>query len=498
MDIKVKHKIGLESSTHMKNFAMGGNRFLETATSGYYTRFTFRDAEWVPSRGDFTFAFANGSKPHINICMTTTNGTAVPGLVLDNARLDLRDSANDGNYMYMFSRLGFTSGTVNYFTSSPYIAVTNGSYLCANLNVTPQCATALDIDIADSSVFLVQYSFIHRWTKVNVDVRGNSRFLVGNQFATVFGMEIKDVVNINLDNSVFARTEDLAAAKIDNNMYGWLTFNVRNGSRIYLDEIHSNAQGQSGKHQTEFNFDDGEWNPQRDEYVFAYENNAPVVIRVLAGGMRLNPPVAGKTWRLATPVSGVGGIVKGGAGELYIDTQEYYGPGTWTYTAPTYSTTNRTGAAVYQCDGTLRVEAGILRAATGALKSGTAVSLSDGTVFDLDGGRHANLVLSGLGTLRNGAVDVLKICVDPSVADGLCIDGSASLDGSVCVDFGAADGEPISCGRHVVATYSGSAPDVGDWRAVNLGDRNLLAEFSAVDGNVIAKVRRTGFCVILR
>jgi hypothetical protein len=146
----------------------------------------------------------------------------------------------------------------------------------------------------------------------------------------------------------------------------------------------------------------------------------------------------------------------------------------------------------------IAVEEGVDRIAAGALKVGTSVSLADGTVFDLDGGSHTNLILSGLGTLRNGTVDGLTIRVEASADDGLCIDGSVSLEGGTRVDFGAAADDPVPTGRHIVATYSGMPPQVEGWRAVNLGGKNLSAMFATSDGVVVATVKQSGFCLIFK
>ncbi len=193
-------------------------------------------------------------------------------------------------------------------------------------------------------------------------------------------------------------------------------------------------------------FDDGAWDPSDSSYTFsAGDNQSRLIVKAVGSGrgLVLAPP-SGATWTMAQTVSGDGGVTK-------------EGPGTLAFTvAPTF---------------------------TGVL------DVSEGTV-SFDGLSIAGMKLKGSGTVSGGTLSscTYKVAMEDggNVPEMLDFSGVA-FSGRTKVDLGRTEETalPGPYARDVlVATYTGSAPDVSGWRVINTGVPGLVGSFTAVNGEI--------------
>ncbi len=193
-------------------------------------------------------------------------------------------------------------------------------------------------------------------------------------------------------------------------------------------------------------FDDGVWDPSDSSYTFsAGDNQSRLIVKAVGSGrgLVLAPP-SGATWTMAQTVSGEGGVTK-------------EGPGTLAFTAaPTF---------------------------TGVL------DVSEGTV-SFDGLSIAGMKLKGSGTVSGGTLSscTYKVAMEDggNVPEVLDFSGVA-FSGRTKVDLGRTEETalPGPYARDVlVATYTGSAPDVSGWRVINTGVPGLVGSFTAVNGEI--------------
>ena len=189
----------------------------------------------------------------------------------------------------------------------------------------------------------------------------------------------------------------------------------------------------------------------------AGDNQSRLIVKAVGAGrgLVLAPP-SGATWTMAQTVSGDGGVTK-------------EGPGTLAFTA--------------------------VPAFTGVL------DVSEGIV-SFDGLSVAGMRLKGSGTVSGGTLAscTYKVAMEDggNVPEALDFSGVA-FAGRTKVDLGRAEETALSkpyASDVLVATYSGSAPDVSGWRVVNTGVPGLVGSFTAANGEIRMDLTETTSTVI--
>ena len=151
--------------------------------------------------------------------------------------------------------------------------------------------------------------------------------------------------------------------------------------------------------------------------------------------------------------------------------------------------------------GTSRVLGGTLRFVAGSIAADAAraFDVAAGATVDLSGAALAGTRLSGGGTVANATI-ANAVIVAPTDDNVPTLDG-VTLSGTVSVDFGRADGDPLPTpypADLVVAKYTGADPDVSSWKATGTGRRGIKGQFSAANGQVTATLSLNGCVLIFR
>ena len=205
-----------------------------------------------------------------------------------------------------------------------------------------------------------------------------------------------------------------------------------------------------------FTFDDASWSfgaktelaLTRPERVTVTARNKGIVFA----------PQEGKSMAFGLAISGSGDLVKRGAGTLTL-------------------------AAAPTLTGVCRVEEGDLALGSGV----TATGLRLAGAGRLTGGTFAQAtLLAPLGDSGavTGAVPVIA---------------GATFAGQTKIDLARMAPIVKPFPKNVrVAAYTGTAPDVSRWKAVNGATKHLLATFVAANGEVLMTLRSSRFTVTLR
>ena len=424
---------------------------------------------------------------------------AQPGLVLDHVRYFLSGGSESDFEMGVKLAPGTSS------IRMPYLVITNGATLqCASFMPAWRSTDAVPVSVLmDNGTLDIRYQFSAvecsctdenggaSVTNVYTVRNGSaiySRYKEGRMFVNG-----RNVV-MDFDGSVLARNEDGETVEMTLAQRPGLSAALafRNGSYLALGGVWSGSTTQSQTKPVTYpirlSFDDSEW------FVGAGDRDIPssnmnVIVTATGRGLKLNPP-EGSRWRLYTRVSGTGGIVKGGAGTLFVDNWYRY----FEY---------QDDPVTLACTGTNVVTGGILEMRPTAIAPEAKFAFEGaGGVLRLVGEDPActNVSVCGTGTLGNGLWVNLRVL--SRYGKELTIDGAvgAALDGAVIFDFeGDADeamrfaAEPV-----VVVRWTGSAPDVSKWKTRNTGVGGKLVFTVGDDGTVSAQWKKNGLVIMVR
>lgn len=426
-------------------------------SDGTYGCFNVTDGEMVlRGRGVGAAARAKGVA---TVGLPTGDGAVQPGLVLDNVSVDF---AGSGQH-FVLAPGGTASNT---FVNEPYLVVSNGAALTVDTLSVNRFNDRADlvscIRVADGSTLKATYLTQPNRSqnaagRAVYEVASGSRLLTGTA-----GLSLFRPVEMTFDGSVLAKNEALEPTRVfaEVGTLGSARIEAlfRNGAEFRCAEV-APAAAVSADNPIRLAFDDAKWIPTvSEDFVFEWTNPAQIVIAVTNVGLVLDVP-AERTWTMNQPVQGPGGLVKRGAGTL------------------------RLGVDAVAYKGVTRVDEGRV---------------------DLDGGEFP-LCVGGAGTVANGVIAqgglALSLADDGSVVGPVPTLSGVATRGRFRVDCGRANGGvPFTdMGREVVvARYSGPAPDVSAWRAVNLGMRGLTATFEARDGQVFMMPVMRGLLLIVR
>ena len=422
-------------------------------TSGVFMPFTVAEGE-VAIRGTGTGATLRmpGS---VAIGMPTAQGTAEPGLVLDNVEL---------NYYTYACHFNLAPG-IDYdwstdFAKHPYLVLTNNATLNGLVMEVSRFGKTYmtnSITVDGSTILATSAIYPNRSQDekpvCEYDFRNGSSLLVNKLYF------FRDFT-MRFDASTLAKNASLEPTAFVNEINNKIctgTFEFRNGSLLCCNQIDSQAVGRNKP--VSLLFDDSEWRPATSgDFAFNWTDETMVAVKVEGAGLVLNVP-DGVTWTVNTPVRGSGGIVKKGSGTLSM------------------------GASSVGYFGTTRIDAGVVDLGGNAL----AVKVAGP-------GRVQN------GTIANGGI-AISLSDDGTVSGDIPTLSGVSVSGRFVVDLGRASAttELAQPYREVaVAAYDGAAPSVAGWRVVNTGQRHVGATFEARDGYVYMTPFTKGSTLIVR
>ena len=422
-------------------------------TSGVFMPFTVAEGEVViKGSGSGATLKMPGS---VAIGMPTAQGTAEPGLVLDNVEL------NYYTYACHFSLgPGLKYASANDFAMGPYLVLTNNATLNGLVMMVSRFgkASATNRVVVDSSTIAATSTIYPNRSQdehpvCEYDFRNGSR-LIANTI-TLF----RDFT-MRFDASTLAKDANLSPTAINNEINNKIctgNFEFRNGSLLCCSTIASQSAGRNSP--LTLTFDNSEWRPAASgDFTFNWTDTAMVLVKVEGVGLVLDVP-DGATWTMNTSVNGDGGIVKKGPGTLAL------------------------GASAVAYSGVTRIDEGVV---------------------DL-GGNAQPLRVAGAGTVRNGTIAnggiAISLSDDGTVSGDIPTLDGVAVSGRFKVDVGreGATAELAQPYREVaVAAYTGAAPSVAGWRIVNSGQKHLGATFEARGGYVYMTPMQKGAMLIVR
>lgn len=407
--------------------------------------------------------------PSIMVGVNATDAglSAQPKLTVANARVESTLSAS-----FLHLGGGIPAGS---FVTAPELCLTNAYLDVTSLRVgSGSTQTGLV-----SSVHVVDSTLHSRWAielNAGLGEEGgsnwsfvNSRLQSGNNIALGENRAVGTAV-MDFDHSTVAKDDKdviLPYLAFQNGSKSVLDATFRNGSDFRVAEVQTYVGSFTGRHRLAF--DGSSWTPSTGDAELIVLDPQCLGLVATGAGFRLAPP-ADATWTLYQPVIGDGAIVKEGAGTLVLETAQK-----WTSSAKSAKAA-LDDPVVVKCTNGVRVVAGTVRVANGAVAEGTRFSGS---------GRLSGVLPKPVFAYAAGETLTLADC---------------TLSGRTKVDF---DGTVAAVGDELrVLACEGVKPDVSTWRAVNLtnadGER-LCGTFKA-EGGVITMTATTtpGMILILR
>ena len=245
-----------------------------------------------------------------------------------------------------------------------------------------------------------------------------------------------------------AKDKAEARVRVDGN--GSLVF--KNGAECRVAEVRVTSDSAS----VNLTFDDASWSfGAQTELLLTLPERVTVTAR--NKGIAFAPQ-AGTNMTFGLAISGSGDLVKRGAGTLTLDA------------APTLT--------------------GVCRVEEGALALGSGVTAS-------------NLTLAGAGRVTAGTFSDTTLLAplgdSGAVTGAVPVIAGATFTGQTSIDLARTTpiGKPFPQNVRV-ATYTGTAPDVSRWKAVNGATERLLATFAAANGEVRMNLLSSGVILIFR
>ena len=396
------------------------------------------------------------------VAMPTGDGSAMPGLWLDNVCL-----TNTGEqYFFLASCLENSTPDVPNFAHEPYLVLTNHATLCCSYlhanRLSDDTKLHTHVDIVDSSLVVNFTAYPNRANKSEAKATWNFRNSTFYTPRESGGIGLFRDFTMTFDNSVFARNDALDPSKMGYEVAtlgsSTCTMNFRNGSIFSCRAITPPTSSMSAYHPITLRFDDSEWIPAKDaDYTFEWVEPEKILIVAENAGLKL-PVSAGRTWTMKQPVTGDGDLVNSGTGTLVL------------------------GAGVVQYDGVTRCESGTVDLGSTA----QAVRMAGA-------GRFVN------GTVTAGGGIVIEVDDKYQTLAAPALSGIVSA-GSFRVDLGRTAENPLAEPFRpiTVCTYEGEAPDVSGWRLKGTGLSNVRGVFTAANGVVTVTPECVGVLIIVR
>ena len=415
------------------------------------------------AEGDLVLAGTSGAK-----FTTSGKGAVYVGMPVQGiekpARLIVDGAEADFNGSHFHVGSGVRSS--NCSQPSPEFVVTNGAAVTVTSlrlgwNGNQECSPRVRVSGTDSCLYVKEYLYAANTTVPNQS-EANPLVLV-NDGARIWLPSMTTDGNTNhalclcsngatisFDNAGLYAVDDTAARVRVTQPNTRMFF--RNGSVCCVAEL----RVENNSANVTITFDDSTWtygsfaslSTQSPERVTVRAENAGLVLA----------PAAETTMVFPFAVSGPGDLVKRGAGTLTLDA------------APTLT--------------------GVCRVEEGALALGSDVTAS-------------NLTLAGAGSLTAGTfVDTTLLAPlgdSGAVTGAVPVIAGAILAGRTRVDLARTTPVETPFPHNVrVATYTGAAPDVSQWKIVNGATDRLYGKFVAADGEVLMSLQTTGFVVVFR
>lgn len=459
-----------------------------------------------------TVAFHESNRPGTDIGLSTTpvaSDFAQPGLVLDHVRYDLSRNANFSDYFAMSLKRDANSPEG---ITDPYLVISNGAVLECTMfapgwrNNDARCSAHVLLDNGTINCHYEMHASENSFDPTKGAVTNDYTLRNGSAIYSDYKegrlYVTGQTATFDVDGSTIAKDATGAPLSMYASQRTGIVgrFNFRNGSYFGCDRIWmgggSASQVESYTYVLfDLSFDGSEWYIGEGNLDFP-SSNMNVTVTSTGAGLKVNPPL-GSEWRLYTKVQGDGGLVKGGAGTLFIDNWFRY---------QEYEKSTQSWIAT----GDIAVNGGTLALKPTAIHGEPVFLLGgEGCALELRGENAAltNAVIGGTGAIRGGTFANLRVAATADAAtetfNVLTIDGAngAALSGRTVFDFGKVAGDPVPLFDEpkVIARWTGAKPDVSKWKAVNTGVPSAKLNLTVNDdGTIDGQIVQNGLMLIVR
>ena len=437
-----------------------------TPTSGY-KGFNIAEGE-VVLRGDkeTIFELVKG----LMIGVSSTNGVVQPALTIDGATVKLSSS----HHMFLG---GFVQS--DSFISSPKLSILNGAEVSTyTYNCGRNCKRELfpTVTVDRASWTVTDFRCSYNWCCYP------RYFLSNGSRLSVGGVLNYGPSYFQVSNSVFTVQKNIELHSAGGEWF------FGENSKFEASVLKTT----SGSSCTGFSlvFDGCTWKTQGSDKLFRlYLAEKFSFSTVGAAGLVL-PLAEYETLPVARAISGAGGLVKTGAGELIFETQG-------TYNEALTEKTPLADPVTLAFEGLLDVHEGSVSVANGACRAGGAYRIAKDALIDFGGNVLEGASFAGGGKVKNAALT--GVTLNCSEKESALEFENSSFNGRVAVDFGRASNESELVSGIVVAKVADTCQiELSKWRARNAGSE-CSVRFSLVDGVVKADiVRKFGCKIILR
>ena len=375
-------------------------------------------------------------------------------LVVDGAEAEFK-----GSHFHVGSGVKTTNCSQPY----PEFVVTNGAAVTVTSlrlgwNKDPTARPRVCVSGPSSSLYATEYFYLADSSSSGLSE--SDPLLLATDGASVLMPSMTDgninhalVMNyggIGVFDGALLAAKDKAEARVRASGNGSIVF--KNGAECRVAEVSVGSDSAS----LNLTFDDASWSfGAKTELTLTRPERVTVTAR--NKGIAFAPQ-AGTNMTFGLAISGSGDLVKRGAGTLTLDA------------APTLT-------------GVCRVEEG-------------ALALGSGVVA-------ANMTLAGAGSLTAGTFADTTIYAplgdSGAVTGAVPVIAGATFTGRTFVDLARTTPLERPFPHNIrVATYTGPAPDVSQWKVVNSATKRLLATFVAVNGEILMDLQATGLIIIYR
>ncbi len=371
-------------------------------------------------------------------------------------------------------------------TLQPAIRIINGAYLLVDTlkfcqNTTSKPLTSY-LTLNDSRLEAT-YALIIPDTSSS-----NNKVIAGitNSTLKTTNFDVRSGLDMTINNSEVSITSAANPLRID--FYGRGTLCWMNGAKLSASHIRFQNSYNDGSNPFNIVFDNATFEPF-GAYMSLVMRPLSQQLQLAAGGLTVNAK-SGVRHTFACPLTGTGGFIKTGEGEVVFDVGREL--------VSTTQTNINTSFVVGGYTGLTEIRQGVLSISNATLLTSAAVAISNAAALNLSAGTVQLGTLSGQGTISNGTLSATYRC---SVQGTNAVDYLTLANVTVqamTVDFDREASDPIADQTKLaIAAYdSSTVPNVNLWKSKNAG-ANKIASFSTENNVIYATIRYCGTTIII-
>ena len=407
-----------------------------------------------------------------------TQCTANPELEIDGCFVNQKAGAL---HLQVGAKMNSASVTIE-----PAIRIINGAYLLVDtlkfgLNTSSKPLTSY-LTLNDSRLE-ASYALI-----IPENSASTLKVIAGITNSTIqtVNFDIRSGLDMTINNSAVSIINSANPLRIDNYAKGSLRW--MNGARLSASHIRFQNSNNDGTNPFTLIFDNAIFEPTGTSMSLVMKP-LQQQLQLAAGGLTVYAK-SGVRHTFACPLTGQGGFIKTGDGEVVFDIGRELISST--------QTNINTSFVVGGYTGLTEIRQGVLSISNATLLTSANVAISNAAALNLSAGTVQLGTLSGQGTISNGTLSATYRCTvqGTNAVDYLTFANVAVQ--AMTVDFNREANNPIADQTKIaIAAYDVSTvPHVNLWKSKNAGV-NKIASFSTENNVIYATIRYCGTTLMI-